>query len=72
MTDLLVDRLRGVIRSLNLANVHVVDTVGTLVPAVPGTTGQSNDWLNEIHPDKAGFRKLAPLWQQAIEGTIGA
>ncbi len=72
VADLLVDRLRGVIRSLGLANVHVVDTVGTLAQALPGTTGQSNDWLNEIHPDKAGFRKLAPQWQQTIEGSIGA
>ena len=72
VADLLIDRLRGVIRSLGLPNVHVVDTVGTLTPAVPGSTGQSNDWLNEIHPSRGGFRKLAPLWQQTIEATIGA
>lgn len=40
-------------------NFHVVDTRGTLQPAAPGSQFASGDWLNEIHPDAAGYRKLA-------------
>ena len=32
---------------------HVVDTQGTLTPGKPA------DWLNEIHPTPAGFKKIA-------------
>lgn len=42
-----------------LPNFHVVDTRGTLTPAKLGHPGNSNDWVNEIHPDSDGYRKLA-------------
>lgn len=42
------------------AGIHVVDTCGsTLTPASPGTTGNDADWVNEIHPNAAGYDKLA-------------
>lgn len=41
------------------ANIYVVDTGGTLTPAVPGTTADSADWVNEIHPNAGGYAKLA-------------
>ncbi len=47
-------------------NVHLVPTDGTLTPAAPGSTGNSGDWVNEIHPNAAGWRKLAPIWRDAI------
>jgi lysophospholipase L1-like esterase len=42
-----------------LPNVHVVDTRKTLDLADPDDMGNSNDWLNEIHPNHPGYRKLA-------------
>jgi lysophospholipase L1-like esterase len=42
-----------------LPGLHVVNTQGTLTPAAPGSQGNSGDWLNEIHPNSAGYRKLA-------------
>jgi lysophospholipase L1-like esterase len=39
--------------------IHVVDTRGKLVPAQPGSTGDSEDWANEIHPNESGYRKIA-------------
>lgn len=70
LVDELFTRLAGVIRTLNLPNVHVVDTAGTLVRALPGETGNSHDWRNEIHPNARGYRKLAHLWRQVIESRL--
>ena len=42
-----------------IADFHVVDTRGTLVPADLGSTGDSNDRQNEIHPNGPGYEKLA-------------
>lgn len=51
-------------------NVSSVPTKGTLDPAVAGTTGNSGDWLNEIHPNKSGWKKLARVWRKAIKSAI--
>jgi hypothetical protein len=37
----------------------VVTTQGTLTRAEMGVTLESNDWMNEIHPNYGGYRKLA-------------
>ncbi len=42
-----------------LPALYVVNTQGTLTPAEPGSQGNSGDWLNEIHPNSDGYRKLA-------------
>lgn len=47
-----------------------VPTVGLLTPAAPGTTGSSGDWLNEIHPNGKGWRKLARVWADALEAAL--
>lgn len=39
--------------------VHVVDTCDTLTPAAPNATDDDADWVNEIHPNAAGYAKLA-------------
>jgi hypothetical protein len=71
LSDHLIDRLAGVLRTLGLANVHVIDTLGTtLTRADPDSEGDSNDWLNEIHPDSKGYGKLAAVWREAIEAVI--
>ena len=63
ISDYLVGRLRDTLKGLaqgpgRLPDFHVVTTQGTLVRADPGTTTESNDWLNEIHPDTDGYRKI--------------
>lgn len=47
-----------------------VPTVGTLTPAPEGTTGNSGEWLNEIHPNRAGWAKLAKVWRRAIKEVL--
>ena len=59
----------GWIKSINLPNFHVVDTLSlttTLIPAAPGSKGSSNDWENEIHLNRQGYEKLATTWSPAI------
>lgn len=51
--------------------LHVVPTTAVpLVPADPNSSGSSGDWLNEIHPNKSGWAKLAGAWQQALDGVL--
>lgn len=61
ITDYVLDRLAETLLGLaeRFANFRVVDTRGTLARAAFGATGNSNDWLNEIHPNSAGYRKIA-------------
>jgi lysophospholipase L1-like esterase len=58
-----VDRLADTTLALAdpSAGIHVVDTRGQLIPAQPGTTGDSNDWANEVHPNESGYEKIATL-----------
>jgi hypothetical protein len=41
-----------------------------LVPADPDKSGPSGDWLNEIHPNKSGWIKLARAWQQKLDAIL--
>jgi len=61
ITDHVLDRLAETLLGLasRFANFKVVNTRGTLVRAAAGATGNSNDWLNEIHPNSGGYRKIA-------------
>lgn len=69
VTRLIFDQLRVGLSELAAGrrNVHLVETVGTLKPADPSSTGPDGDWVNEIHPDKSGWKKLAPLWFDALK-----
>ncbi len=51
-------------------NVFIVPTEGSLDPALPGSSGSSGDWLNEIHPNPAGWGKLAQRWRDALKRVI--
>jgi lysophospholipase L1-like esterase len=66
----LIDKLAKGILDLEkvdkLKNFHVVDTRKSLKMAALGTTGDNGDWLNEIHPNSDGYKKLA----RAIEGKL--
>ena len=50
--------------------VFGVPNDGVLTPADPQATGDSGDWINEIHPNRSGWKKLAPIWYQAISAVI--
>jgi hypothetical protein len=52
------------------SGLHCVPTGGTLVAADPHATASSGDWLNEIHPNAAGWEKLAAVWQKAIKQVL--
>lgn len=48
--------------------LHVFDTRSLAIDAaLPGTTGASGDWLNEIHLTQSGCRKVALPWCAQIE-----
>jgi lysophospholipase L1-like esterase len=68
VADLVLDKFADAILSLEteIENFHVVDTRGTLDPAELGSTGNSNDWLNEIHPNERGYRLLAAVVGQKL------
>jgi len=48
-------------------NIHVVDSRGATIRAATGTTGESNDWENEIHPTPAGYSLLAKKWRTQLD-----
>jgi hypothetical protein len=51
--------------------LHVVPTDAVpLVPADPNSRGSSGDWLNEIHPNRSGWMKLAAAWQQELDAVL--
>ena len=69
LSRILLGELAACLKSLALPNLHVVDTLSrttTMVPAAAGTTGDSNDWENEIHPNASGYTKLAATWAADI------
>jgi lysophospholipase L1-like esterase len=68
----LVDRLAMILLALpaRLPQLHVIDTRGTLIPAHLGATRESNDWDNEIHPNKGGYRKLAARLAAAVQRKL--
>ena len=79
IADLLIDRLAAALLELDVANTasgkalpgfHVVDTRNTLVRANPADRGNSNDWLNEIHPNLWGYRKIAARLSAAINEVL--
>lgn len=72
VTRLIFDQLRVGLSELATGrrNVHLVETVGTLKPADPASTGPDSDWVNEIHPDKSGWKKLAPVWFDALKRVL--
>lgn len=67
VSNYLMDQLaEGILELKHLDNFHVVDTRNTLKRAALGTTGDNGDWLNEIHPNPDGYKKLA----RVIEKTL--
>ena len=42
--------------------VVIVDTTGLLTMADATSSGDSGDWVNEIHPNENGWKKQVPPW----------
>jgi len=76
LAELLIERLAALLGGLaddrtRLPNLHFFDS--TRVPldrASPTATGESGDWVNEIHLTRAGCRKVARAWSVAIEAVL--
>ena len=66
----LFNRFGELLNSIALThnNLHVFDSANLvpLTPAQPKTSGQSGDWINEIHLTKAGYEKVALAWAKDI------
>ena len=69
LSDRLLGRLGAALVALEdeLPNFHVARTQGTLRRAQPGTTGESLDWANEIHPTGNGFAAIAGKMAAVLE-----
>jgi hypothetical protein len=67
LSDALIERLHGILTSLALPGIRVIDTLGTLTRAEADSAGDSGDWLNEIHANLAGRRKLAARWAPLLD-----
>lgn len=48
------------------AGIYVVDTCDTLTPASQNAAGDDADWVNEIHPNAAGYAKLAAKFKPQL------
>jgi hypothetical protein len=79
IADLLTDGLADAVLALDsdtggedtrLPAFHVVDTRNTLVRANPTERGNSNDWINEIHPNLGGYRKIAARLSARINEVL--
>jgi lysophospholipase L1-like esterase len=72
--DAVVDEMNRQLQKViaKLPNVHVIDQRGLLTPAAPRTSGVDGDWLDEIHPSKEGFTKLARnRWDVPLSRALG-
>lgn len=80
VSDQLFDRLRRLLKGLDgrsgtpysLPHVHVFDSAGVngIVPALPGSTGISNDWVNEIHLTPDGYGKMGRAFGAFIDQVL--
>ena len=70
LSDHLLEHLAATLQGLDLPGLHVVNTLDTIERAAPDTTGESGEWENEIHPNAAGYRKLADKLAQAMRTEL--
>lgn len=78
VASLLIGRLAALLASCaadaaRFPNLHFFDTTAiAIAAAAPGSTGESGDWVNEIHLNRDGCARLAVPWAKAIEAVIVA
>jgi hypothetical protein len=76
VAELLIKRLAALLAecaadAANFPNLHFFDTtLITIEPAKKGSSGESGDWINEIHLNRHGCEALAVPWAAAIEKVI--
>ena len=80
VSDALFGRLRAWLLALDQDSgqpearprVHVFDSAGVtgIERAVPGSTGRSGDWVNEIHLTPAGYAKLGKVFGPWLERRL--
>lgn len=79
LATLLIDRLAALLQGLIAQRtqqdpgcaLHLVDTrAAGLVLSDPAATGESGDFINEIHPTRQGYRKVAALWQAQLDQLL--
>lgn len=56
--------------TIGRSDVFTVPTDGTLSAAADGTVDSNADWLNEIHPNASGWRKLAKVWHVRLKEVL--
>lgn len=67
ITDYVFNRLAVTLLSLDgNDNFHVIETFGLLDRASADSRGSNNDWLNEIHPNSKGIKKIADAMNTKI------
>ena len=80
LADELLGRLRALIDGLVAAQLalnpadglYVVDSMSAgLELSDSAATGDSGDWLNEIHPNRAGYQKCAMAWEKVLDPLLG-
>ncbi|MCU7931230.1 MAG: SGNH/GDSL hydrolase family protein [Candidatus Thiodiazotropha sp. (ex Codakia rugifera)] len=71
LTDQLAEGLLALQKGKNkIKKFYVVDTRGTLKMAALNTTGDNGDWLNEIHPNSDGYKKIAKVMEKSIRSLL--
>ena len=65
LTDLAA---RRAISNPGTGAIQIIGSQGAnLVLADEGSAGKSGDWVNEIHPTRDGYAKVAAKWAQALD-----
>lgn len=72
MATLYTDLIKAKMTADPQCNIYLIDTCKDvpLVLADPKSTGDSNDWINEIHPNYSGYGKLGAAWSAALEKIL--
>lgn len=76
VSNALIDRLASLLEAIVSARraadpacaLHIVDSrTANLVLARPAAPGSSGDFLNEIHPTRGGYDKVAAVWRKTMD-----
>lgn len=72
ITDAVFQALRDTLLGLTAihSSFHVLNTCDTLVRAAPNQTGNTHDWLNEIHPNAQGLEKIGAKLSEKVSQLL--
>lgn len=57
--------------AVRFPNLHFLDSLSIpLLPAALGATGDSGDWINEIHLNRGGLGKFSPRYAALVEQVL--